>query len=131
MIRPAGTELAWGNNIDNYENGYAQHVYHANNDFQCEWGGDREFMTFDPVNGDFNGPVTVDPGNATLLTTAGGAGSVGTAMLGGMVSILDGAGAGQSRRLVGLVNHSQFVIDVRFVFDMFVPRTQRLRCSWV
>ena len=38
VIRPAGTELAWGNNIDNYENGYAQHVYHANNDFQCEWG---------------------------------------------------------------------------------------------
>lgn len=113
-IRPAGTELAWGNNIDNYENGYAQHVYHANNWFQCEWAGDREFMTFDPVNGDFNGPVIVDPDNRTLLTTVGGQGSVSSSMLGGAVSILDGTGAGQVRRLVGLVNHTQFVIDAPF-----------------
>lgn len=44
---------------DNYENGYAQHVFHANNWFQHVWAGDREFMTFDPVFGDYNGPATV------------------------------------------------------------------------
>ena len=71
-------------------------------------------MTFDPVFGDFNGPVHVDSSNPTLLTTAGGVGSVGTAMLGGMVSILQGAGAGQIRRLTGVENSSRFVIDKPF-----------------
>lgn len=48
-IMPAGTALSWGNNIDNYSGRYAQHVWHAYNNFNTEWGGDREFMTFDPV----------------------------------------------------------------------------------
>eukprot|EP01051_Picozoa_sp_SAG22_P027511 SAG22_NODE_9240_length_601_cov_1.051793_1_plen_155_part_01 len=46
---PTGTAISWGNNIDNYSDGYAQHVWHAFNSFSTEWGGDREFMTFDPV----------------------------------------------------------------------------------
>lgn len=36
-ILPAGTAISWGNNIDNYSNGYAQHVWHAFNSFSTEW----------------------------------------------------------------------------------------------
>ena len=102
-ILPAGTAISWGNNIDNYSNGYAQHVWHAFNSFSTEWGGDREFMTFDPVIGVFHGTATVDPADpATLLLHNDNAshGGPDKGSLGGCVSILDGTGAGQYRRFV-------------------------------
>ena len=102
-IRPAGTAIAWGNNIDNYGNGYAQHVYHANNDFQCAWGGDREFMTFDPIYGAYFGPA-VARGNVLSLATKDHGGNYSDfGDLGGTVSVLGGAGKGQYRRVTGLV----------------------------
>lgn len=112
-IRPAGTDMSWGNNIDNYNQGYAQHVWHAHNTFQNAWAGDREIMTFDPVFGDYNGGVTVAADGVTL-TTANGTGKLSASNLGGMVSVLAGAGAGQYRRMLRIPAPGVLVIDSPF-----------------
>ena len=94
-IMPAGTAISWGNNIDNYSGRYAQHVFHAYNNFNTEWGGDREFMTFDPVLGSYHGAAAVtaaDPLTLQLIFNdsqrANGSASFGD--LGGCVSVLAG-----------------------------------------
>lgn len=87
-IRPGGTELSWGNNLDNYSPGYCQHVYHAHNHFQNVWAGDRELMTTDPVYGDYFGPVGSVHGT-TLTLSAAGEGHANGANVGGAVSVLE------------------------------------------
>ena len=53
-------------------------------------------MTFDPVLGDYLGPVHIDdPASPATLRLLNGTGSASATSLGGMVSILQGAGAGQ------------------------------------
>lgn len=115
-VRPAGTEMSWGNNIDNYSNGYCQHVFHAYNVFQHAYAGDRELMTFDPVNGEYFGAVqaSADGRGLALQKAPAGNGSVDTGILGGMASVLDGTGAGQYRRIVAVNNSSYVTIDKPF-----------------
>ena len=114
-VRPGGVELSWGNNVDNYEQGYAQHVWHAHNSFQHVYAGDRELMTFDPVYGDYNGPATVAADGVTLSVSALGNGSISDVnALGGMVSVLAGTGSGQSRRSVGRVGTTSLRLDAPF-----------------
>lgn len=91
-VRPAGIELSWGNNMDNYSQGYCQHVFHAHNSIQGVWAGDREMMTFDPVFGAYFGQAAaaIEAGEPILHLT-NGTGSASSAYLGGMVSVLQGS----------------------------------------
>ena len=121
-IRPSGAELSWGNNIDNYSNGFCQHVFHAYNLFQHVWAGDREMMTFDPVLGSFFGHVSsattdkkaADSSILRLSKAPGGTGSASSAILGGMVSVLSGTGSGQYRRVQKVIDGSTIQLDQPF-----------------
>ena len=100
-VSPGGAGPTWGNNIDNYSEGYCQHIFHAHNSFSNVWAGDRESMTFDPVNAQFNGLVQKDDGS-TVTFAPGGSGTASDAILGGAAAVLAGTGAGQYRRIVAL-----------------------------
>jgi hypothetical protein len=111
-IRPGGAEMTWGNNIDNYSPGYTQHVYHAHNSFQHCWAGDRELMTTDPVTGDYFGAVATAANDSSILNLVRppyGNGSASTSNVGGAVSVLDGSGAGQYRRIVEVLDGGRAV----------------------
>ena len=111
-ILPGGTTTSWGNNIDNYGDGYAQHVYHAHNTFERVWAGDREMMTFDPVNGHYFGHAVAV--NQTVFQLTNGNGLAVNASLGGALSVLDGTGAGQYRRIVAVPNNETVIVDRPF-----------------
>ena len=114
-IRPAGTSASMGNNIDNYSGRYCQHVYHARNDFQSVWANDREVMTFDAVFGSYMGPVlSSDAAGTTLALAAANGTSGGTGNLGGAVTVLAGAGAGQVRRVVAAPDGAHVTVDRPF-----------------
>eukprot|EP00933_Yihiella_yeosuensis_P031758 TRINITY_DN25376_c0_g1_i1.p1 TRINITY_DN25376_c0_g1~~TRINITY_DN25376_c0_g1_i1.p1 ORF type:complete len:802 (-),score=122.38 TRINITY_DN25376_c0_g1_i1:24-2267(-) len=115
-IHPGGTFLNFGNNVDNYGDGYCQHIFHAHNVVEKVWGGDREMMTTDPINGDYFGHVNVQLGEdqRPLLHLINGTGQVGAGRVGGMVSVLHGTGAGQYRRIVEIINGLNLRIDRAF-----------------
>ena len=108
--------MSWGNNIDNYSPGYCQHVYHAHNHFQHVYAGDREVMTTDPVTGDyFGGAALVEGGGGVELALAGGIGAADPSNEGGAVSVLDGTGMGQYRRVVRVdANGTRVRLDAPF-----------------
>ena len=116
-IRPGGAFVSWGNNLDNYGDGYAQHVYSAYNSFQNVWQGDREIMTFDPVTGHYMGPVLAVDKAGTTLTLAPASANNGTASnssLGGAITVLAGAGAGQYRRIIRMSDGTHVTVDRPF-----------------
>ena len=113
-IRPAGTSASMGNNIDNYSGRYCQHVYHARNSFQSVWANDREVMTFDAVSGTYMGPVVSADAKGTTFALQGANGTSSSADLGGAVTVLAGAGAGQVRRVVAAPDAAHVTVDQPF-----------------
>jgi hypothetical protein len=116
VIQPSGVHSSWGNNIDNYSNQYAQHIYHAKNSFRNVWSGDREVMTFDAVSGTYMGPVvSVNAKGTTLTLVAGGANGTASAQdYGGAVTVLAGTASGQVRRIVAIGDATHVTIDRPF-----------------
>ena len=130
-VRPGGAEVSWGSNLDNYSPGYCQHVYHAHNHFQHVYAGDREAMTTDPVTGDYFGGALVDSSSGGVeLTLRDGIGAADPSNVGGAVSVLDGTGAGQYRRVVHVSNGTSLRLDA--AFDTPLDSTSRVqvgRCT--
>ena len=127
-VRPGGAEVSWGSNLDNYSPGYCQHVYHAHNHFQHVYAGDREAMTTDPVTGDYFGGVLVDSsGGGVELTLRDGIGAADPSNVGGAVSVLDGTGAGQYRRVVHVSNGTSLRLDA--AFDTPLDSTSRVQAG--
>ena len=125
-VRPGGAEVSWGSNLDNYSPGYCQHVYHAHNHFQHVYAGDREAMTTDPVTGDYFGGALVDSsGGGVELTLRDGIGAADPSNVGGAVSVLDGTGAGQYRRVVHVSNGTSLRLDA--AFDTPLDSTSRVQ----
>ena len=131
-MRPGGAQVSWGSNLDNYSPGYCQHVYHAHNHFQHVYAGDREAMTTDPVTGDYFGGVLVDSsGGGVELTLRDGIGAADPLNVGGAVSVLDGTGAGQYRRVVHVSNGSRLRLDAPFDTPLdSTSRVQARRCTY-
>ena len=96
-IKPGGASPSWGNNIDTYAGGWAGHVWHAHNSFYSVWMNDREYMTFDGSQGVYFGPATMVAGSATVTLSD----SAGTGQHAACATVLDGAGAGQYRKIIG------------------------------
>ena len=125
-VRPGGAEVSWGSNLDNYSPGYCQHVYHAHNHFQHVYAGDREAMTTDPVTGDyFGGALVGSSGGGVELTLRDGIGAADPSNVGGAVSVLDGTGAGQYRRVVHVSNGTSLRLDA--AFDTPLDSTSRVQ----
>ena len=125
-VRPGGAEVSWGSNLDNYSPGYCQHVYHAHNHFQHVYAGDREAMTTDPVTGDYFGGALVDSSSGGVeLTLRDGIGAADPSNVGGAVSVLDGTGAGQYRRVVHVSNGTSLRLDA--AFDTPLDSTSRVQ----
>ena len=122
--------MSWGSNLDNYSPGYCQHVYHAHNHFQHVYAGDREAMTTDPVTGDYFGGAFVDSSGGVELTLRDGIGAADPSNVGGAVSVLDGTGAGQYRRVVHVSNGSRLRLDTAFDTPLdSTSRVQAERCT--
>ncbi len=125
---------AYGSNIDTYNGGYSQNLYLAGNSYHFSYGGDREMMTLDTLNAYYFGPVKTSSSRATLPTVtlapcSGGDGSnfaeresitsggravipcrmtdSGQSVAGGAVSVMNGTGAGQVRRISSWLNVSR------------------------
>ena len=82
---------------------------------QHVWAGDREQMTFDPVTGHFNGGIAGVSTNGTrIMLSRNGSGAASNSSLGGALSVLAGAGAGQYRRIVSMPDTHTVVIDRPF-----------------
>lgn len=126
-MRPGGAEVSWGSNLDNYSPGYCQHVYHAHNHFQHVYAGDREAMTTDPVTGDYFGGAFVDSSGGVELTLRDGIGAADPSNVGGAVSVLDGTGVGQYRRVVHVSNGSRLRLDT--AFDTPLDSTSRVQAG--
>ena len=72
-------------------------------------------MTFDAVSGTYLGPaVSVDAKGTTIALSASGGDADGNVNLGGAVTILAGAGAGQVRRVVAVPDASHVTVDRPF-----------------
>ena len=71
-------------------------------------------LTLDPVFGAYFGPATEDPTTQVLQLAASGSGSVSSSFLGGVVSVLDGSGMGQFRRVIEVIDSHTIRIDQAF-----------------
>ena len=107
---------AFGSNIAdyNYYEGFAHHVYMHANRQQHVWGADREVVTLDPCSGSFTANVAAADGTALAFNMSSAHGGPAGVVPGGLVSILDGAGAGQYRRLTSNAGNGSVTIDAPF-----------------
>ena len=108
---------AFGSNIATYNGGFSQNLYFARSRYSFSYGGDREMMTLDTLQAYYFGPVQGSATGAPTVTLApcasASAGASGAApcvpttsgqdVLGGVVSVMNGTGAGQARRIVAWV----------------------------
>ena len=120
---------AYGSNIDTYNGGFSQNLYLSGNSYSFSYGGDREMMTLDTLIAYYFGPaksssstpsvdptVTLDPCNDATNAAMVNAKhqpvlpckmtSGGQKVLGGAVTVQNGTGAGQTRRIVAWPNVS-------------------------
>ena len=106
---------AYGNNIDSYGGGFAQHVLLQNNTYEMVWGNDREITTYDNAGGCYLGPIsTFDGSSVSGVGTASGAECGG-----GGILVLNGTGQGQLRRVVNQSadsdGNAKWVMDKPFI----------------
>ena len=116
-----------GNNVDNYGGGYSQHIYFGSSSIRQVWGNDREVLTYDSPGQAFYGRLQKDPtGTSTKLYAATGPGFIDWTKRtwfrppqGGVMVVINGTGAGQSRRIVnGDVTSSSAWFELDSPFDI-------------
>ena len=113
---------SFGSNIANYNfwSGYTQHIYFGSNSISHVWGSDREVMTFDPCAGAYVANVSSAVGTSlrfnqsTQVTDEHLQGAV----VGGVVTVLAGRGAGQIRRLVATNFNGTVELDKPFLTSL-------------
>lgn len=101
--------------------GVAAHIYHGDNVIRFTFGGDREVMTTDDAGGFYFGPITRIE-NGTVLTFLHDAVPASDwemgALYGAQITILNGTGRGQIRRVtVPGVNISQAITNRTWVIS--------------
>ena len=102
--------------------------YYAHNTIQHVWGADREAMTFDPCSGAYVANVSSAVGTRVVVNTSTQRGHTEGGVVGGVVTVLFGRGAGQVRRLVS--NDGSGVLARRAPLPSpdFVPVLPHLSC---
>ena len=102
-----------GNVIATYSGGYQQHIYMGSSIEKQIWGNDREVMTFDNAGTNYFGPVLHASSDGLTITVPSHPRTPHNQdnIVGGVMVVVNGSGAGQYRRVTSSFEGTQFTID--------------------
>ena len=96
----AGTSvMSGGNSLATGTGAFNHHIFWGKNSFQFDWSQDREIMTFDGGGIGYAGPIASVSADGTTIVSSRLCRPTHV-FTGGSMTVLNGTGAGQMRRLI-------------------------------
>ena len=105
--------IAMGNTIATYSGGYQQHIYLGSSSDSGIYGNDRETMTYDNAGNTYFGRVRNVSADGLKYSVVGAPQTRFNRanIVGGVMVVITGTGAGQYRRITSTFSDNQFTID--------------------